>query len=79
MCDLTAPEALTLLMDPAAPWAARAFLDKTHCPAHNTGVLRHARLLLSELATNAVRHGVPPHGDAVEGDNKPPASLHTRW
>ncbi len=31
-----------------------------HCRAHQTRVLDEALLLVSELVTNAVRHGAPP-------------------
>ncbi|TNM60460.1 ATP-binding protein [Quadrisphaera setariae] len=47
-------------MDAAASRRARAFLDQAHCPAHSIRVLQRARLLLSEIVTNAVRHGSPP-------------------
>lgn len=47
-------------MDAAASRRARAFLDQAHCPAHGACVLQRARLLLSEVVTNAVRHGSPP-------------------
>lgn len=60
VCDVTPPVCLTLPMDSAASRRARAFLEQTHCPAHNTRVLSRARLLLSEVVTNAVRHGSPP-------------------
>lgn len=60
MCDLTPPVSLTLPMDAAASRRARAFLDQAHCPAHGARVLQRARLLLSEVVTNAVRHGSPP-------------------
>jgi anti-sigma regulatory factor (Ser/Thr protein kinase) len=51
-----------------APADARHFLAGVICPSHNAGVLHDAELLVSELVTNAVRHGTPPIRLQVECD-----------
>jgi anti-sigma regulatory factor (Ser/Thr protein kinase) len=38
----------------------RRILDDAHCAQRNAGVLDTAKLLVSELVTNAVIHGTPP-------------------
>jgi len=60
MCSATAAGRLTLTADDTAPGQARTFLRHMHCRAHQTHVLDDALLLVSELVTNAVRHGAPP-------------------
>ena len=60
MCSATAAGRLTLVFDDTAPGHARTFLRHMHCRAHQTHVLDDALLLVSELVTNAVRHGAPP-------------------
>ncbi len=60
MCSATAAARLTLTADDTAPGQARTFLRRTHCRAHQTRALDDALLLVSELVTNAVRHGAPP-------------------
>ena len=60
MCSATAAGRLTLVFDDTAPGHARTFLRRMHCRAHQTRVLDDALLLVSELVTNAVRHGAPP-------------------
>jgi anti-sigma regulatory factor (Ser/Thr protein kinase) len=60
MCEVTPPAVLILQMDDRAPRRARQFLREAHCPEHNASVLDEAVLLLSELVTNAMRHGAPP-------------------
>ncbi len=39
---------------------ARRFLEERHCPDHGAQVVDIAVLLVSELVSNAVRHGTPP-------------------
>lgn len=46
--------------DSTAPSIARAFLGAVCCGRHEARVLDEAQLLVSELVSNAVRHGVPP-------------------
>ena len=60
MCLVTPPAVLTLEMDERAPGRARQFLREARCQAHNASVLDEAVLLMSELVTNAMRHGAPP-------------------
>ena len=48
-----------------APGAAREALDAVLFDRVDSDVLAELRLVVSELVTNAVRHG-PPDGDAVE-------------
>ena len=68
MCTLTTANTLTLPMDTGAPRWARAFLTSAACPAHHAHVLPCAQLLVSELVTNAVRHGAAPVTVQVECD-----------
>ena len=61
-----------LVVDDRAAAQARHFLLQSSCTEHHTAVLETSMLLVSELATNAVRHGAPPvtvrlHCDEVEG------------
>lgn len=60
MCDSTPPAELTLPMDLRAARRARAFVESAGCAVHRSGLLDEARLLVSELVTNAVVHGSPP-------------------
>ena len=60
MCAVTAPAELQLPMDGRAAGTARSFLREAHCEAHGAWVLDDAKLLVSELVTNAVCHGAPP-------------------
>jgi anti-sigma regulatory factor (Ser/Thr protein kinase) len=53
-------------MDLRAPARARQFVREAHCGAHNASVLDEAALLVSELVTNAIRHGAPPLTAEVE-------------
>jgi anti-sigma regulatory factor (Ser/Thr protein kinase) len=68
MCSVTAPVRLLMPTDEHAPRQARLFLAEAHCPAHNTGVLDEATLLVSELVTNALLHGAPPITMELECD-----------
>ncbi|NHC45237.1 ATP-binding protein [Motilibacter sp. K478] len=47
-------------MDMRAAAQARGFVAEATCPAHGAHVFDEARLLVSELVANAVRHGAPP-------------------
>src|SRR2546423_11607944 len=51
--------------DPEAPAVARRALDPLQ-PALDPDALEELRLLVSELVTNAVRHGRPVGDDGVE-------------
>jgi anti-sigma regulatory factor (Ser/Thr protein kinase) len=53
-------------MDEHAPAEARRFVETASCDAHNASVLDDALLLISELVTNAVRHGAPPVTAEIE-------------
>ena len=46
--------------DTRAPSMARSLLDRAGCTGQHAGVRDRARLLVSELVTNAVRHGAAP-------------------
>jgi anti-sigma regulatory factor (Ser/Thr protein kinase) len=71
------------------PADARHFIAEAICVPHNASVLHEAELLVSELVTNAVRHGTPPIRLRVECDashdmvvrvadanREPPVRLH---
>lgn len=60
MCAITPPASVLLPADDHAPGVARRFLSETVCRPHGAAVLEEAQLLVSELVTNAVRHGAPP-------------------
>lgn len=60
MCNLTPMISTSLAMDDTAPRRSRELLLIHGCSAHNAAVFDEAELLVSELATNAVRHGCPP-------------------
>ena len=61
MCAITPSASVRLPVDGRAAGLARSFLRRSHCPVHGSpGVLDDAELLISELVTNAVRHGAPP-------------------
>lgn len=59
MCTSTQHDELSLAATPASAGRARAFVRASGCRDHR-GHLDDAVLLVSELVTNAVRHGVPP-------------------
>lgn len=46
--------------DTSAPSVARALLDRADCGLRTAGLRDRARLVVSELVTNAVRHGAAP-------------------
>jgi anti-sigma regulatory factor (Ser/Thr protein kinase) len=54
------PRQVMLPADVTAPRAAREFLARACCGRHAAEVVEEAQLLVSELVTNAVRHGAPP-------------------
>jgi anti-sigma regulatory factor (Ser/Thr protein kinase) len=60
-CRVTPPATLELDVTAQAPRRARRFLVAAACPAHvPADLVDTAALLVSELVTNAVRHGAPP-------------------
>jgi len=68
VCVSTARAEFRLHPGPAAAAEARAFLRDASCPEHAAHVLDDALLLVSELVSNAVRHGAPPVVVAVDCD-----------
>ena len=60
MCGTTERAVRELPVGPLAPREARRFLRESGCPEHATALLEPAVLLVSEMVTNAVRHGGPP-------------------
>jgi anti-sigma regulatory factor (Ser/Thr protein kinase) len=46
--------------DESAPAQARALVREAFCPLHAGGLFDDAELLVSEVVTNAARHGAPP-------------------
>lgn len=57
---------LTLPADVSAAGVARTFFDGASCALHHATVLYEAKLLTSELVTNAVEHGAPPIAMQIE-------------
>lgn len=70
MCDATARQTVVLPLDESSPMAARAWLKVVSCGTHVSHLLDDATLLVSELVTNAVKHGGPPVVLAVDCDGK---------
>ncbi|MCW2777509.1 MAG: putative anti-sigma regulatory factor, serine/threonine protein kinase [Frankiales bacterium] len=68
MCETTVRAELLLPTSTTSPRAARAFARESECAEHATCLLDEALLLVSELVTNAVRHGAPPILVAMECD-----------
>ena len=60
MCSTTERAVRELPPGPLAPSEARRFLHESGCSVHATALLESAVLLVSEMVTNAVRHGGPP-------------------
>lgn len=60
MCSTTQRSVRELSVGVTAPAQARRFLAEAGCPEHATRLLESAVLLVSEMVTNAVRHGAPP-------------------
>jgi two-component sensor histidine kinase len=89
MCTTTPAADAVFAMDAHAPADARHFVAAAMCERHGTGVVQEAELLVSELVTNAIRHGTPPIRLRVECDEghdmvvrvadanpEPPVRLH---
>ncbi|MEZ0491113.1 ATP-binding protein [Kineococcus sp. TBRC 1896] len=60
MCQLTPPAEIVLVMDETAGRLARRFLDEHWCRPHASALRPQGDLVVTELVTNAVRHGAPP-------------------
>lgn len=75
MCACTPRQQLVLPQDGTAPAAAREWLRVSGCAVHAASLLDDATLLVSELVTNAVKHGGPPVVLAVDCDG---TRLHVR-
>lgn len=60
MCEVTPPVSVELPLDARAAARARRLVEEAHCDAHGADVLDSAKLLVSEVVANAVRHGSPP-------------------
>ena len=65
-CSHTPPAQLRSPASEQAPRVARGFLAQTTCTVHHPRMVDDAELLVSELVTNAVRHGTPPITVRVE-------------
>ncbi|WP_432537259.1 ATP-binding protein [Kineococcus arenarius] len=85
VCEATPDAEITLPDHEHSARRARTFLCEAYCSVHHARVLDEAQLLVSELVTNAVRHGGPPvrvrvHCDGTaglqvsvsDGDPRPP-------
>ncbi len=68
MCHHTPRQELLLPREDTAAAAARTWLALVGCAPHGAHLLDDAKLLVSELVTNAVRHGGPPIVLAVDCD-----------
>lgn len=66
MCEATPAAEITLPDHEHSAREARLFLSRAYCAKHHSRVLDEAQLLVSELVTNAVRHGGPPVTVRVE-------------
>lgn len=60
VCEATPAAEITLPDQENSARRARVFLSEAYCTVHHARVLDEAQLLVSELVTNAVRHGGPP-------------------
>lgn len=60
MCTQTAAVRVELPADATAPAAARALIRDALCRMHISDVVDEVELLVSEVVTNAARHGAPP-------------------
>ncbi|WP_432546252.1 ATP-binding protein [Kineococcus sp. SYSU DK004] len=68
VCEATPAAELVLPDHEGSAREARDFLTRAYCRVHHARVLDEAQLLVSELVTNAVRHGGPPVRVRVECD-----------
>jgi len=66
VCEATPAAEITLPDHEHSAREARVFLSQAYCAEHHGRVLDEAQLLVSELVTNAVRHGGPPVTVRVE-------------
>jgi anti-sigma regulatory factor (Ser/Thr protein kinase) len=66
VCEATPAAEITLPDHEHSAREARRFLSQAYCAEHHSRVLDEAQLLVSELVTNAVRHGGPPVTVRVE-------------
>jgi anti-sigma regulatory factor (Ser/Thr protein kinase) len=60
VCTQTPSAQLALPTGQFAPALARRFLVETVCEVHLSRVVDEAELLVSELVTNGILHGIPP-------------------
>lgn len=60
MCERTPAVRTQLPADESAPAQARALVRDAFCSLHVGGLFDEAELLVSEVVTNAARHGGPP-------------------
>jgi len=60
VCVATPKREVRIEIDCAAPGTARAFVSRWWCRVHGAGDLDRARLLVSELVANVLRHAGPP-------------------
>lgn len=76
MCPYTPRSRLTVEPRLTSARRARDFLRQHACPRHAGAVLDVALLLVSELVTNAVRHGRPPIEVEVECQGSHGLAVH---
>jgi len=60
MCEDVGDARLTLRPEPTSVGVARRFFRENSCPRQDADQVDVALLLVSELVTNAIRHGSPP-------------------
>jgi anti-sigma regulatory factor (Ser/Thr protein kinase) len=60
VCTITPPSQVTLPAELASGRLARTFVDERWCTTHDSVERERVHLLVTELVTNAVRHGGPP-------------------
>ncbi|MEZ0166099.1 ATP-binding protein [Kineococcus sp. LSe6-4] len=75
MCQSTPPADLVLVMDATAGRHARRFLDEHWCDVHARDLRPQGDLVVTELVTNAVRHGAPPAVLALECQGRDGVSM----
>jgi anti-sigma regulatory factor (Ser/Thr protein kinase) len=71
VCAPTPASTLVVPLDLSSGRIARHFLEEHWCHQHSSAHLDQAKLLFTELVTNAVRHAGPPillQVECVEGD-----------